>query len=739
MDRMALRTEEKNALKTKLNNPNITDCTEAFLGIVKDKKKGTLFYEYEDKSKIAERIYAELLDKYIDEAGFILSDDFEKIGILSQAQGASSLDTLINKMDLFRALSKMEALQLKEIYENTIRDIITKVQRDENSFIFNATPFDINCFNKDYAFTETVTWVVSAFLGALQLNGTSFEIKKGSPVSISFNKEEIETITGIISWCIKFLTDSFIDISESNHDNKLSKGWNFTNDCREPSLYFTYAVSECYMDIYDTFKEIIDWRSISEKIEKIKDKASEYSRLSYTNTDKEDWFWQYISPEDRDTYEGIKEIVTSSNFKNKERIFNTINADAKYYTLDEQVKKTSESIWDIVKDRIDSNFFNYNLSSVITTEAIESSSTSDAPFNTIFAISIVIAGGIDEDIKDRIAAETKDDQIAKLQGDYDNLLETLQTALQRTIRYNKILRTKRKDYIVNDFIISCNEAFDGETNLKAQELRKKRIKAFTLSPLLMKANNLISEYLTQYPQIDMVKFLDELLMRKRTKLEGDDNESQYIWIWENGEYLITSNYFYILSLSSFYEYAEKYEDRFSRIEIENEKVKEQLIKTHDLESRNNGEIYKLTQEKNYLADDNAELKNRIQYLENSGVESELRKFMQQELKSNIMGLLTDCLHEINEEVAGSLMKEDFNSRHNKQIGLLQELKRALVASFFEAIRFRLQFFDVQDTKTAVKLISEKLQTEAEKLMNEQIKAIIEAPDFGSKLKGEHHV
>ena len=735
MDKFALRAEEKKVLKTKLENQNITDCVEAFLGIVKDRKKGTIFYEYEDKSRIAERIYAELLDKYKEGEGFILSDDIEKVGVLSQAQGVSSLDTLIDKMNLFKSLSKTEASHLKEIYEKTIHDIIARVQDNDGYFLFNATPFDLNVFNKDYAFTETVTWIVSALLGALQLNGNTYEIKKGQPVKIEFNEEEVDKALEIVSWCLKYLTDSFID--EKEERKRLSKGWNFTSNCREPSLYFTYAVSECYMDVYETFKDIIDWRSISEKINTIKGKINEYKYS--TDTDAEDWYWLYISPDDRDTYEEIKRKTASQEYKNTERLFNSINADNRYFTLDSQVKKAAENIWNLVGEKIDSNYFNYNLSSVITQEAIESSSTSDALFNTIFVISTVISGGLDEDIKDQIAAATDDNQIEKLQGDYDNLLETLQSALQRTIRYNKFLRSKRKDYIVNDFIISCSETFYGDTISKAQELRKKRIKAFTLSPLLMKTNNLISEYLTQYPQIDMVKYLDELLMRKRTRIGNNSEDSQYIWIWENGEYLVTSNYFYILSLSSFYDYTETYEDRFNKVDIENEKVKDQLILAHDQESRNSGEIFYLQNAKEKLEKDNTELERQISELKNSGVESELRKFLQQELKTNLIQVLTNSFREMNDVVLRDLMKDDCNSVHDGQISFLKELRRTFIVSFYEIIRSRMQYFGVENTDAAIKTIAKQLQSNTSEMIKEQVKKIIEDPNFENLIKGEQNV
>ena len=476
---------------------------------------------------------------------------------------------------------------------------------------------------------------------------------------------------------------------------------------------------------------MIDRHNIDLKIQRVKDDPQH--ELSQEND-----VWLYISPDDRAAYERIN--VRSEEFKQKSRLFDRINGmDGLYYRLEQQVKESAKNIWSLVKDGIDSNFYNYNLSSFVDPQTIESSSTSDALFNTIFVINNVISGGLDEDLMDMLAWSADDEEMSRIQGEYDDLLETLQAALQRTIRYLKTLRAKRKEYIVNDFIISCSESFEGDVNRKAQELRKKRVKSFTISPLLVKTNNLISEYLTKYPQIDMVKYLDELLMKKRTTVEEKTTEGDsgtfYIWIWENGEYLVTSNYYYILSLSNFYEYVENYESRFSAIDHDNARFRESIILKHDQESRSNGEIFQLTQEKNALQETNDQLQQRVGELETreSEVESALRGFLQQELRTNLLTWLTDGLHDMNQGLLEDLDHAAFSSERGKEISFMKEFRRTLAVAFHEQMKHRLDYVGDSD-QTASFALTDQMVESAEAAVDKMITDITNSAEFSSRKK-----
>lgn len=734
MDKLALRKLEREALSEKLLNVNINDCQEAFLGIVHDKQPGTLFYDFEPKNKVGQSIYAELLDKYYEEKGFILSDDVEEVGILSQAQGACSIAVLISKYNIISELSRQDSLNIRDIYEKTIRNILNRIHGDNGSFLFNATPYNITIFDEEYAYIDTMTWVVSAFLNALSINGNdySFANTEAGKVTISFSDEETNSMLEAVAYCVRYFTECYIDIS-NNKPNQLSKGWNFTKKCIEPSLYFSYAVSECYLDIYESFQQVIDHHNISQKIERARIDHPEKN-----DSDDPNAFLMYISPEDRLTFEKIKE--GSDYYQKQQRLFSTINGtDGVFYLLEKQIKASAKNVWSLVKDGIDSNFYNYNLSSIIDTRSIENSSSSDALFNNVFIINNIISGGLDEDLKDLIAETDDDEEMSRFQNQYDNLLETLQAALQRTIRYNKVLRSKRKDYIVNDYYINCSENFEGETNRKARDLRKKRIKTFTLSPLLVKTNTLISDYLTKYPQADMIKYLDELIMKKRTIIEdtaeSENKKNYYIWIWENGEYLVTSNFYFIQSLSSFYEYVEQYENRFREVDRKNAQFKKEVKMEYDLESRRYGEIFRLSNERDELIQQNDSLQLRVQELESreSEVEAVLRRFVGQEMRKNLLNWLMSSLHDLNTSVLANLDKEDFISAHGKEIAFLDELRSTFAVSYFSQMKHWLQYNGVKGETAAVTLANQ-LREKWDNDANEEIKNIVNRTDYQQSTK-----
>ncbi len=714
MNRLKLRESILDSINRKLKNVNINDCTKALLGIVKDRQDGTIFYDYEPRETIGLYIYAELLDKYDEEIGFVLSDDVKESGLLTQAQGACSLDVLISDYKILSVLDGNDAERLREIYEKTINSILDMVIADNGSIFIDATPYNIDVFDSEYAYVDAITWVVSALLGALNFCEDNNKYFDSENSGISFSNEVQQRILNVISFCVRYLVECFIDITDKN-EKKLSQGWNFTKKCSEPSLYFTYAVSECQLDIYDFFKQVIDKHDIELKIERIK---KQYL------LENDDGFYLYLSAEDKTSYESINE--NSEEFKLKKKLFDVINGHENfYYAFSNQVKLAARNAWSLTKDGIDSKFYNGNLSGVIDVSTIESSSSSDALFNNIFVINNVISGAIDEEISDRLAMAVGDDEMNKIQSEYDALLETLQAAVQRIIRYNKTLQSRQKDYIINDFIISCNELFEGDVVKKSQELRKKKIKAFTLSPLLVKTNNLISEFLTKYPQYDMIKYLDELLMKKRSM----DDDGNYIWLWEGGEYHITSNYYYLTSLAGFYKYVDAYESRFSAIDHSNESYKASLLDAQLRELRKSGEIFKLTDQTKKLQEANEKLHDQVTELKSqeSEVERVIRDLLHREIKENLIVWITECITEMKEDVYAHLFDDDFDATHTKEFAFFDSFKKMIVMSFLKTFQERLTYFDLENNRAGD--VADLLKRDMEEKYKRLITEIIESPEF----------
>lgn len=237
MNRLKLRESILDSINRKLKNVNINDCTKALLGIVKDRQDGTIFYDYEPRETIGLYIYAELLDKYDEEIGFVLSDDVKESGLLTQAQGACSLDVLISDYKILSVLDGNDAERLREIYEKTINSILDMVIADNGSIFIDATPYNIDVFDSEYAYVDAITWVVSALLGALNFCEDNNKYFDSENSGISFSNEVQQRILNVISFCVRYLVECFIDITDKN-EKKLSQGWNFTKKCSEPSLYF---------------------------------------------------------------------------------------------------------------------------------------------------------------------------------------------------------------------------------------------------------------------------------------------------------------------------------------------------------------------------------------------------------------------------------------------------------------------------------------------------------------------
>lgn len=714
MDALKLRTLEKEKIEKRMDDVNINDCTRALLGIVVGRQKDTIFYDYEEKETIGKYIYAELLGKYDEKLGFLLSDDVKESGLLTQAQGACTLDSLISDFKIMAALEREDALQLKKIYEKTIRYLLDNVVT-ENGYKFNASPYNVDVFNDGYEYVDSMTWVISALLNVINYCETDASGKRNE-VKVAFTEAECEKAMDIVAHCVAYLANCFIDIT-ANGEKKLSKGWNFTKNCSEPSLYFTYAVSECYIDIYSTFKQVVDKRNIDEKIEKLRKIPEIVAEL-----EKGKEISLFLSDEDQNSYTEIAE--NSDEFVKNKKYFDRINGqDGFYYRLADQVKEAAYNAWDLVKGGIDKNFYNYNLSGTVDTTTVESSSSSDALFNNVFVINNIISGGLDEDISDKLAQATEDNEMNRLQSEYDDLLETLQAALQRAIRYNKVLQSRQKSYIINDYYISCNEQFSDEMNKKSQELRKKRIKTFTLSPLLVKTNNLISEFLTKYPQYEMIKYLDELLMKNRS-MEGED----YTWIWENGEYHVTSDYYYIAALSSFYKYIDTYESRFRKIETRNEEFKTKLKNEYLKKLRDGGEIYDLTVETQKLQGENDKLREEVSELraQESEVEKALRELLRKELKENFAEWMTIGVSEMEKDAYEHLLDPDFEATHAKELNFFDGFKKLIVLSFAKTFRERLRYLDVEEkTQDAADCVKGKMENSIKSMITD----IVESPDF----------
>jgi hypothetical protein len=110
------------------------------------------------------------------------------------------------------------------------------------------------------------------------------------------------------------------------------------------------------------------------------------------------------------------------------------------------------------------------------------------------------------------------------------------------------------------------------------------MRVFTLMPLLIRTNNVISEYLVKYPQANMRKYLGYIL---DNRYESEDKPQ---WIWEKDGFFSCSNYYYVSALGEFYAYYETYESRFIAIDASNQKLLQKIKDEHEGQLSKNGRI-----------------------------------------------------------------------------------------------------------------------------------------------------
>lgn len=549
------------------------------------------FYRYEDKKSVGSRIYNELVKKYdADGKRFMFSDDFKQSGILSICQGLLSIIATVEKMGA-------DSKKYDKVVDNLVDQLLSQTKIG-GRFRIDASPYTAGSDIFEYhVYIDSATWVVSTILGIFRLY-----IKGKYDISAERKKD----IINLYSYCIGAINKAYIQ--RSNSKRKFNCGWNFTDGCTEPSVYFTFAVSEILIDILNTFENVIrdaDVDLIQQEILKELDKEGLFasdrflakkdrmSNLLFEASTKtgDDSFniqnvfdngefysftrdeknliieiWQKFRAIEEECKEYSDKITNNSNEIQREReIFGLINKgckpydeDSAYAILEEHCKECANNIWNITKGELSTSFFASTLASTVSEEAIEASVSSDAIFNGVMIVNILINSGIDEDADDKINYFTISGSEAfnEAISEYDTMRDTLRLAYENCYQFFLRLQKKNKDYKVNEYTLNFDENF-GELDSSVRDLRKAHIRVFSLMPLIVRTKTTMGEFLIRYPQYDMQIFLEHIL-KNRSKNEND----KYIWLWEKDYYSSSSNYYYISSFASFYDYYETYELKF---------------------------------------------------------------------------------------------------------------------------------------------------------------------------------
>ncbi len=615
-----------------------------------------VFYKYKSPVEIGEKILDELYARFDFEKGFRMDDSSKDVGLLSQCQSLQALLLLtsgfslkFDKEDYFkdgRTFADGTKPTIRRIMDSVIEDIISRIVRyngrkvqnindlendklpetflDKATYCFDASPYDSSSFTAEYSYIDAITWVIPTFLLVLKYHAT----KDDGVEDCKWEK----CLIAIIRYGMKYLNNSFItsrEIEERLEDSqKLEIGWNFTKDCEEPSLYFTFAVAECYVDFYETFKNHIDYQD-----------ALRRERMGF-DIPKEirDAQEKYDKNESELKLRALFKAINGASYvysvgENGEEVATTL-----YGRLEEFCKKTANKIWKLSKDELADKFFYNDLGRTLDEDVIKMSTTSDALFNSVYIVNILLDAGVDEDIKLQMELAQMSGRIADknaYQEEYDDLLEVCQLAIQKAMRTYEKLKKESKEYIVDQFLVGFNETFKLHNDL-IKDLRKRRIRVFSLAPLLIHSNNVIGQYLVRYPQYNMKKYLGYILENRLTESENGVTKTK--WIWESDGFFSASNYYFISALSEFYDYYDTFEKTYIDISDKKEEAAEEIRAAFKKELESTGDIADLKYEI-------AQKDERIKELEaiERPVEDAVKEIVEQTVREKLSEMLCELL------------------------------------------------------------------------------------------------
>ncbi len=590
-------------------------------------------YSYHPQEIFGQAIFDDFFGYNDNKYSFKFSDDFPEVGVLSQLEGFQFIAMLIENFGL-------DPKKYGDDLNGLLSDILDLVEKNGESH-FDATPYlkDSTQFDGP-CYLDTMTWFMSMVCSVIRL------IKKDNKLVLAEDLKQ--RLFKHFRFCMKYITDNFIDGPE-NDNQKFSSGWNFTGvdkgderkakDYFEPSLYFTFAVSEVLIDIFSTFESTI--------------------REAETELVKDDIEAKLTGKADLEEIEDKKAQIESINkqnkltpdeFKKEKDLFLQINnnhqpfdKDSLYALLEKQAKQAANNIWALVKDRLTEEFFAPNVVSTVSIDTIEQSITSDALFNNIFIINILMNAGIDEDKEDNINYYTKNgtSEYQKALDEYDEMRSTMRLGYDQVYQLYTNLKKENKDYKVNEYTLSFTENFSNDLLVRVQELRRAHIRVFSLMPLLVKTKTTMSEFVIRYPQYDMQLYLETILDNRYINKDG-----QKMWIWERDSYSTSSNYYFLSALNDFYGYYDEYELQYNPNAANNARETDRIQKEyHKFLKQEGQEIYNLEQslkaeeEKNEaLSQENERLNAEIN---NDTLRSALTSFVTKTIEKSISDMIAE--------------------------------------------------------------------------------------------------
>lgn len=548
-----------------------------------------IFNRYKNKAEIAQKIINVLLTRKYNSGkgnqakrfarGFYNNDmDRTQVGLLTQCLGLQSLASLSG--------FGLDMTSYAGVIDHTLNDIFKQIgfngetyskivamgdhiNFDNEILMYNMTPYvRSGDYEDDDEESVTVNTCVESACNVLKAISEAREMiieheDNGKKLNLTFLDASVDSETMIrmleylIKYTVAWLTSACIRakrnmnylIAGKRAKNSLIPylGWNFfkitdTTEDYEPSLYMTYSACSAYI-------------SLQQSIQSVKNDID--NNIANDTPD-----YRYI--QNKRLYELIANEY--NEFKSQ-----CISA-GRYEEMRANGLLGGKEI------DLASKFIGQNYVAMGFTD-IENSTTNDAVINTILHVLILIYSGIDIDYD--------------ILGKADEFFDEMQYALQNALRCYKYLLKEDKTYIIEQYFLSFKEKMPSTVISLAKILRRQRIQVASLLPLLIRAYNEVSKYLIKYPQKQNIEYLRLILENRADADKGKE------WAWDKDGYNITSEYYFIKALRSFYEYYEEYEECY--IDPEEVLLSEREKFANDAERRIEAIKKELTQEKEALS------------------------------------------------------------------------------------------------------------------------------------------
>ena len=445
------------------------------------------FKNYADVKELGEHILQSLWQKTVKVNGELhfISDDKEKrIGFMSDVFGCTGIFALINRMHV----------ELPEEYRADLRDCLINILLYIENNGYNLAPYISDkkneiLFSNVYPYIGAMTWTLSLLASIRKATKSGL---------IDLDQRYDDLVIKHIRKIINKFNESVIGTPE----NPL--GWNYTMDCKKPSLFFTYSVLEAFSDFEDN-----------------------------------------VMLEDNDGNSADTELLSLINDgKSNSHIEKDWAATC---------KKIAENVWqkykDILKTDLVSDDFLENIKAV-SKEDILKSSSSNALFNTIYIVFILVYGYAN---------------VRESETEREDVIVTMDAALQNVQRIYEQLSKENKEYVVDTYYMNYQSLHEEKKETYIKLLNSERLIDARIVPILVKANNLVAFYISKYPQKQMSTLFLELF----------DRMNSQDWVWDNMNYDVENTERYIEAIADFYMYYDTYEKEYAqRLKSKKEREKE---------------------------------------------------------------------------------------------------------------------------------------------------------------------